>query len=175
MPDAPATFTFRLMTEADARALLTWQYAGPYAVYNFEDEAGPEDPYDALEELLDQRSPYYAVLDARGELVGFWAFGTTAEVVGERLPALYREDGSLTVGLGLRPDLTGQGLGLAFVQAGLAFARQQFAPGGFRLFVFPWNERAMKVYERAGFRRVGMVMQRTLEGERPFVEMYLEG
>jgi ribosomal-protein-alanine N-acetyltransferase len=168
-------FTFGLMTEADARALLTWRYAGPYAVYDFKSDYGPDDPYDALEGLLDQRSPYYAVHDGRGELVGFWVFGTAGEVVGVRRPSVYREDRSLTVGLGLRPDLTGKGLGLSFVQAGLEFAREQFAPSGFRLFVFPWNERAIKVYERAGFRRVGTVMQRTLEGERPFVEMYREG
>ncbi|HEY7124376.1 MAG TPA: GNAT family protein [Ktedonobacterales bacterium] len=168
-------FIFGLLSEADARMLLEWAYEGPYAVYNFQSDYGPEDPYDTLEELLDQRSPYYAVHDARGELVGFWGFGTSAEVTGERLPAVFREDGSLTVGLGLRPDLTGKGLGLAFVRAGLEFARKQFAPSGFRLFVLPWNERAMKVYERAGFRRVGTVMQKTLEGERPFVEMVREG
>lgn len=168
-------FTFELLSEADARALLGWEYEGAYAVYNFRSDYGPEDPYDTLEELLDQRSPYYAVHDARGELVGFWAFGTSAEVTGERLPGVYREDRSLTVGLGLRPDLTSKGLGLAFVRAGLAFAKRQFAPSGFRLFVFPWNERAIKVYEQVGFRRVGMVMQKTLEGERPFVEMVREG
>ncbi len=58
------------------------------------------------------------------------------------------------------------------MQAGLAFARQQFAPRAFRLFVMTFNERAIRVYERAGFERVRVVIQHSLEGERPFLEMY---
>ncbi len=64
-----------------------------------------------------------------------------------------------------------RGLGLAFVNAGLVFARRQFAPALFRLFVMTFNERAIRVYERAGFQRVGVVMQRGPTGERPFLEM----
>lgn len=159
------------LEEADARVILKWRYEGEYAVYNFGDP--PDDtPYDDLEELLDRRSPYFAVHNEQNELVGFFAFGSSAEVLDGYLPALYRADHSITFGLGMRPDLTGKGLGLAFVQAGLDFARAKFAPSSFRLFVFPWNERAIRIYERAGFVRVGTVMQHTLEGDRPFIEMW---
>jgi RimJ/RimL family protein N-acetyltransferase len=34
-----------------------------------------------------------------------------------------------------------------------------------------FNERAIRVYERAGFERVRVVIQHSLEGERPFLEM----
>ena len=54
-------------------------------------------------------------------------------------------------GLGLRPDLTGRGLGLAYLSAGLVFAGQRFKPSRFRLSVATFNERAIRVYERAGF------------------------
>src|SRR5260370_20651534 len=71
----------------------------------------------------------------------------------------------------MRPGLVGKGLGLAFVDAGLAFAKEQFKPDYFRLFVLTFNERAIKVYERAGFQRVGIYMQHTEQGERDFLEM----
>jgi [ribosomal protein S18]-alanine N-acetyltransferase len=44
----------------------------------------------------------------------------------------------------------------------------------FRLFVMTFNERAIRVYERAGFERVKVVIQHSLEGERPFLEMRQE-
>jgi RimJ/RimL family protein N-acetyltransferase len=157
-------FTFRLMDEADARAVQAWRYDGEYAVYNW--DADGDDPA----ELLDRRSPHYAVRDERSELVGFFAFGSSADIT-DSPPGIYGEDRSVLVGLGMRPDLTGKGLGLAFVNAGLAFGTAQFAPTAFRLFVMTFNERAIRVYERAGFQRVGVVMQHSPQGDRPFLEM----
>lgn len=159
-------FTFAPMTEEDARAVQAWRYEREYAVYNM----GPDDP-EGLAEMLDRRSPYYAARDEDGSLVGYFVFGASAGIQFPALPTLYDADGAVKVGLGLRPDLTGKGLGLAFVNAGLAFARQQFEPSAFRLFVMPFNERAIRVYERAGFERVGVVIQRGPESERPFLEM----
>lgn len=159
-------FTFAPMAEADALAILAWRYPAPYAVYNMSDT--PE----AHAELLDPRSPHYAARDERGELVGFFAFGTSAEVTGDGEPALFTgDDRTLSVGLGLRPDLAGRGLGEAFVRAGLDFARATFAPERFRLFVLPFNERALRVYERAGFARTGAVAQRRADGDRLFLQL----
>lgn len=159
-------FRFRLLNEADARAIQGWRYAGEYAIYNM----SADDP-DERDELLDRRSPYYAAHDESGALVGFFVFGTSAEIEDRSPPGMVGEDGTITVGLGLRPDLTGKGLGVSFVNAGLAFAKAQFAPVAFRLFVMPFNERAIRVYERAGFQRVGLVTQRGPRGERAFLEM----
>jgi ribosomal-protein-alanine N-acetyltransferase len=78
------------------------------------------------------------------------------------------------IGLGLRPDLTGRGLGLPFVLAGLEFARERFAPEGFRLTVAAFNERAILIYERAGFRGIETFTHRTNGGEHPFVLMVRE-
>ena len=108
-------FTFTFMTEADARVIQTWKYVEPYTIYSYiASEEG-------LAELLETRSPHYAVRDERGELVGFFCYGTSAQVWNNDVPALYAEDRIVDIGLGMRPDLTGKGLGLAFVNAGLAF------------------------------------------------------
>ena len=72
----------------------------------------------------------------------------------------------------MRPDLTGKGLGLPFTQAGLDFARELFKPHYFRLYVLMFNERAIRVYERAGFERTGVYTQlNPVYGNRDFVQM----
>jgi ribosomal-protein-alanine N-acetyltransferase len=127
---------------------------------------------EGLGELLgppERRRGYYAVLSG-GELVGFFSFGP-----GGQLPSFdYADDGSLDIGLGLRPDLTGRGLGLEFVLAGLEFGRRRFAPAGFRLAVATFNERAIQVYESAGFRRVTVFTHHTNGGDYPFLLMTRE-
>ena len=130
--------TFRPMNDQEAREISGWRYDPPYVFYD-----ATSDP-DDLAELLDpqrrREGAYFSALDERGALVGFFQFE--------------KKGRSVEVGLGLRPDLTGRGLGLGFMLAGLEFARRHFSPTGFRLSVATFNERAILVYERAGFRRV---------------------
>jgi len=141
---------FQAITLESARALAAWRYPAPYDTYNIGDEAA------ALAEMLDSRSPWFVAFDTVGAPVGFCCFGTAAEVGWEGEPRLWtQDDDTLSVGLGLRPDLTGQHLGLPFFEAVLAFARERFSPTAFQLFVLPFNRRAIRVYERAGFRHVG--------------------
>jgi RimJ/RimL family protein N-acetyltransferase len=173
------SLVFTPMTEADAREILSWRYDGVYAAYNAPDPAlGAGSDY--MAEYLDERSPYFAVRE-QGQAdaaspIGFFAYGSACEVGGAgaeevATPALLRPDGSLTIGLGLRPDATGQGRGLALVETGLAFAREHFRPTLFRLYVFSWNERALRVYKRVGFMSVGVARIQAPEGVRVFIEM----
>lgn len=159
---------FTSMTEADARAVCAWRYPPPYDTYN---AGGVVEQ--VIAEMLDPRSPYFAARDERGELIGYVCFGTAARVTDIAEPRLFDPDGAISYGLGLRPDLIGQGkgLGLAFVRAGLDFARQRFAPAAFRLFVLTWNERAIRVYEQAGFRRAGVLHVTNRHGSLEFLEM----
>ena len=61
---------------------------------------------------------------------------------------------ALDIGMGLRPDLTGQGRGLMYVKAILDFAHRTFAPTAFRVTVAQFNKRALRVWEKAGFRAI---------------------
>lgn len=173
-------FHFTPMSRAGAEAILRWRYDPPYNTYNAleDDSAG----FDAVAEMLDARSPHFAmcVTGARGweseDPAGFFAFGSSCEVGSEpdapREPHLRRADGSITIGLGLRPDLTGRGLGAPFVEAGLALARERYHPTAFRLFVYAWNQRAITVYERAGFRYVGRAGASGADGRPAFIETW---
>jgi len=145
------------LTDEQAHAMLEWAYEPPYDFYDF-----AADPDDARE-LVDPefRDRYFAVLDDAGELIGFWY--------------LRPRDDEVEVGLGLRPDLTGRGLGAAFVEAELDYARQRWAPRTFRLYVAAWNERAIRLYARLGFREVARAPRRFEQfGEVEFVEMERE-
>jgi RimJ/RimL family protein N-acetyltransferase len=124
-----------------------WVYGPPYEFYDGDNNPHVENP-----------ERYYAARDENGELVGFYYFDEQAD--------------ALEYGLGLRPDLTGRGLGLAFVEAGLEFARARFEPRKIKLNVAAFNERARIVYERAGFRVVGRHV-RTFErwGDVEFIDM----
>ena len=163
------SFIFSLMDKAAAEEIQTWRYKGEYAVYNMGNDYG--DNAAVMAEMLDRRSPYYAVRNEQGELVGFFSVGTACLVWDSEEPGIYVDDRTIAIGLGMRPDATGKGRGLEFVQACLEFARQEFAPEHIRLYVYPWNERAIRVYERAGFRRVRVFVQHNIHGEHEFVEM----
>ena len=76
------------------------------------------------------------------------------------------------IGLGLRPDLTGRGLGLQFFLGRCLVREATFGDERVVLNVAAFNERAITVYRRAGFRETGRHM-RTFErwGEVEFLEM----
>ncbi len=167
------------MTAADAQAILAWRYDPPYTSYNA--RMGENAGYGYVAEMLDSRSPHFAARIASGvdwerkPPAGFFAFGSACEVGSEpdapAAPHLYRADGSITIGLGLRPDLTGRGLGLPYVEAGLTLARERYHPTLIRLFVYAWNQRAITVYERAGFITIGCAGAPGSDGQPAFIEM----
>ena len=169
--------TFGEMSPEAARELTTWRYPAPYETYNVNQGDEPA----AIAEMLDARSPWFVTFDhdakdnrsANDAPMGYCCFGASAEVGWDGEPRLWTtDDRTLSVGLGLRPDLTGQALGLPFFEAVLDFAAQRFAPAAFRLFVLPFNQRAIRVYERAGFRQIGeRVVQVGSPEERLFLEM----
>jgi len=142
------------LTQNEAEVIADWRYEAPYDFYDL--RADHRD----LEKLLDpalRGDRYFAAHDAAGELVGYFGFELTGDVVG--------------VGVALRPDLTGRGLGQPFLEAGLAFARMELAPRTFRLSVAEFNKRAITVYTRVGFVRTRTFAHETNGGVFRFVEM----
>ena len=135
-------YVFRPIARPDAEEISRWRYPEPYATYDGDPSSVPG--------LLDPRYNYHAVTDPDSELVGYFCFGADATVPAGRRLGLYGDD-ALDVGLGMRPDLTGRGLGPGFVRAGLRFARERFSPPAFRLTVAAFNRRAISVYEAVGF------------------------
>jgi ribosomal-protein-alanine N-acetyltransferase len=138
------------LSDRHALEIATWRYEFPYEWYDTS-----SDPR-RVELLVDpkRREGLRAIVDDDGELVGFFNFVRVRDEV--------------RVGLGMRPDLTGRGLAQPFIRAGLDYARQEWSPKRFRLWVARWNERALRAYRRAGFREVEQH-----DEESRFVEMEL--
>ena len=131
-------WNFTPMTAEAAQAIALWQYEPPYDFYNW--EPGPAGP------LVPGA---FVCLDTQGQPDGFFTFGEDG-----RIPTVEESPytpGFLDIGLGLRPDLCGKGLGAGFVQAGLSFGREEFKAERFRLSVAAFNKRAIKTYEKCGF------------------------
>lgn len=139
------TFTFHPMDETSARSILTWRYQEPYTLYN----AAPDEIDVAMQAFLDPLNAYHTITDEQGSLVAYCCFGPDAQVPG----CDYGTD-ALDIGMGLRPNLTGQGQGITYARAVLDFARSAFAPAAFRVTVAEFNARALRVWEKARFRPV---------------------
>jgi ribosomal-protein-alanine N-acetyltransferase len=159
-------FTLGPITRADAVEISRWRYGEPYSMY----DGNPA----SIASLLEPRYLYHAVYDDNGGLAGYFCFGEDARVTAGRQLGVYERELALDVGLGMRPDLAGRGLGLEFVLAGLRFASGAYSPPAFRLTVASSNRRAVRVYERVGFVTVESFGARTPDGGREWLLMRRE-
>ncbi|MDR7252460.1 RimJ/RimL family protein N-acetyltransferase [Nocardioides sp. BE266] len=130
------------LTPEHAADICTWRYPAPYACY---DMTGADPDW-----LVQPESGFHAVLDDHDELVGFRSYGADGQV-----PGWAYDDRALDTGGGLRPRLTGTGLGRDAIATGLAFGREHFTPTAFRVTVASFNARALRVVESLGFERFG--------------------
>ena len=127
----------RELTPEEAARPLGWRYEGPYATYD-------------VRGALGSVSGFFAVEDEGGELVGFGCTGVEARVSG-----VEAEEGTVDVGYGMRPDLTGQGRGHEFVGVVLEHVVQRHPDARFRMAILNWNGRSRRVAESHGFRISG--------------------
>ncbi len=149
-------FRFQVMTDLDRADIRHWHYAAPYDFYDL--DADPEDLAEFMSPAPDELQ--LAALDDAGRVGGFMVFS-----------AVPGRAGTFAVGLGLRPDLTGQKGGGAFLADGLAEARERILVDRFVVRVAEFNKRALRVYERAGFKIVRRYMQPTNGSRYLFIEL----
>ncbi len=134
-------FTFHLINESNARAILSWRYEPPYDLYNDSDQE-----VNLLQHILHPQNTFYSILDKNNELVAYCSFGQDGQVSGGD----YRNQ-ALDIGMGIRPDLTGRGKGSEYANAVLEFAKSLFQPKAFRVTIAAFNKRAIRVWQKLGF------------------------
>lgn len=157
--DSLEVYRFERMTEHRAREIAErWRYWPPFDFYDA--DADTED----LAELLDPAEwpEVFEACLAGDALVGFFSASVSGSVA--------------EIGLGLRPDLTGQGRGRRFVEAVLGRLKELRPDlAAVTLGVAAFNERAIRTYKACGFTVVGEHLQRTNGSEFPFIDMRLDG
>ncbi len=150
-------YNFNKMSQEQAENIASnWHYEGEYSFYDF--AADEED----LAELLNpqKRGDKYYIVKKDNEEIGFFYFEN--------------EGDSVEIGLGMKPELTGRGMGLDFLQAGLNYAISKYNLKQITLSVATFNERAIKVYKKAGFESVETFMQDTNGSCFEFLKMKYE-
>ena len=142
------------MTDEHGSEVCTWQYEPPYDLYGW-------DSWEMMSQLEIEfgdpelrRSQYASVTDTNDQLVGFAQF--------------FPLDGVLRLGLGMHPDRCGKGLGTVLVSLIVEEALRRAPESEIDLEVLIWNERAIKVYERVGFRITDTYYRGTPDGPMQF-------
>ncbi|WP_425448889.1 GNAT family N-acetyltransferase [Dethiothermospora halolimnae] len=150
-------FNFVPMNKEYANEIaFNWKYEG---LYSFYDMTGDEEDLELFLDENNWKEKYFGVLDDKGHVVGFYSYSFDEDI--------------MWVGFGLKPNLTGNGIGLEFVMDGINFGLDHFNYDKkyIMLAVAKFNKRAIKVYERLGFEIIEEYIQETNGGEYPFVKM----
>lgn len=146
----------QLMTQETAMMIADlWKYEEPYSFY---DATADEEDYQELIDPL-QRGNHYYEMRRNGELVGYFVLLTD-------------DSNTVEIGLGLRPDLTGRGLGQTFINEILDYAMLKFPnTSKVELSVAAFNQRAIKTYLTAGFKESHHFLQHTNGETYDFIKM----
>ncbi|PFE04283.1 GNAT family N-acetyltransferase [Bacillus cereus] len=148
-------YTFEVMTQDQAEDIAyNWHYEGEYSFYDL--EADQEDLAEFLDPNIREETTF--AVSENNKLVGFFSFHKI-------------DIHTVDIGLGMKPSITGNGLGADFVQAGLVFCKGKYKPRYITLSVATFNERAIKVYKKAGFDGVGTFIQETNGSRFEFLKM----
>jgi len=142
------------------RTFIKWEYAGSYALYNMT----PENEEAEIRFFLDAENGYFAITDEEGAFLGFCNFGADARVPGGDYHAE-----AVDIGMGMRPDLTGQGKGALYAAAVFDYAETHYPQQLQRVTIAEFNQRAQQLSRKFGFVQVARF--RREKDKRPFVIM----
>ncbi len=136
---------FGPVDRTDIELMTSWHYPPPYDIYNLNHPPSEQE----IADWLDPAIHCHALVNGDGEMLAFVTFGPDGQVGGGD----YSAD-ALDIGMGVRPDLTGQGLGRRFAQAVIKFAIATYQPSALRVTIAAFNQRAIRVWENLEFQPV---------------------
>lgn len=132
-------FTFKPLTIEYLKEIDSWDYEG------------------FVEEVL--MAPYFDSISKTGKLIGPGGCEGFTALLGKETAGLFEfntQGSTMEIGLALKPELIGKGLGVNFVKQGIAFGIQYYGNKIERilLVVDSNNDAAISVYEKTGFKRI---------------------
>jgi [ribosomal protein S18]-alanine N-acetyltransferase len=153
------------MNYEQAMYISQWQYEEPYSIYSMD---GSEE---CISELLN--GFYYSVVEKDGQIIGYYCLGESAQVPAGSQFGAYDNKKFTDIGLGMRPDICGQGMGSKFLHEGIRFAKENLAAAAFRLTVASFNKRAINAYRKLGFKEDIYFVRTSDTGSLEFITMLL--
>jgi [ribosomal protein S18]-alanine N-acetyltransferase len=151
------SYIIKQMSQQDVASVISWKYTGIYSFYNMDED--PEDLYEFREEAAN--NPHYWSVYHLDQLIGFFSY-------------VLKSGNQVEIGLGMSPVLVGNGHGYEYLKAGIEKAIELYRPLSLVMSVADFNERAIKVYQRAGFQKIDSFQQHTNGGVYPFIKMQKE-
>lgn len=150
------TLSHHPLTEEEKRELCSWNYEGVYSLYNlpsYEEMKAKQMGF--LNPDLEQNYRAYYHKDL---LVGF--------------TNMLEKESEALIGIGVKPDLCGNGYGQSILAEAYAIAKKRFPHKPLCLEVRTWNQRAIRCYQKAGFQVEGRPYEReTAIGSGTFCRM----
>lgn len=154
------SFDIQKLSQNNAEVIANeWKYTGIYEFYNMTSD--PEDYEEIITPNLRENNYFQVIED--NKLFGFFVIEKDSD-----------NDDIVDMGLGIKPELTGSGLGQNFLLEILNYIYKNHSAKIVRLGVATFNDRAKKVYEKAGFRQTKIYDQSTNGSLYEFVEMTKE-
>jgi [ribosomal protein S18]-alanine N-acetyltransferase len=148
------TFHVVPMEIRHAEEICQWMYEPPYHIYNWQ-------PWEQMQALgIEFGDPelrseqYVSVVNDQGALCGF--------------AQLFPMEGVVRLGIGMNPELCGQGLGKYFMEAIVQAALDRYPEREVDLEVLTWNQRAIRTYRKSGFTITDTYERLTPTGIKPF-------
>ncbi len=148
-------FEFQKLSQSNALVIANeWKYGGAYSFYDM--TADIEDYREFIDEDLRNANDHYQAI-AGGGLAGFFC--------------VIQNGPDIEIGLGLRPDLCGKGVGKGFVDQVVDFIGAHYQFDKLVMHVAAFNQRAVKVYRSCGFQDVKVIQQGSNGGVYEFLVM----
>lgn len=148
-------FEFRITTKNDVQDMLTWEYEGIYSFYN---NSIQKEKIEWIESFIDSDNDF-SIYNEHNELVGNCSF--------------YYIEEFFCVGVQMRPDITGKGFGTEFVKSIINFGKQKYNYKYIDLTVAKFNKRAIKVYDKLGFKVIEEFVNTIRGSDYDFIAMRL--
>lgn len=147
------------LTENYAKQICNWKYDNEYSIYNFPEWDIIVKQNWAIAIEIKRQSQFLAVINELGDLCGYIRFIDNNECV--------------LIGLGLKPFLCGQGLGDSIMALLKNECKRRYDNKKIVLEVRSFNQRAIRCYEKAGFKITDTYSKDTLIGADEFIKMIL--
>lgn len=157
---SPLTFYVVPMESLHAGEICEWEYNPPYNIYGWMSWEQMQALGVEFGDPQLRSEQYVSVVDGQGILCGF--------------AQLFPMEGVVRLGVGMRPDLCGNGMGQQFMKAIVQAALARYPEREIDLEVLTWNQRAIRAYQKSGFTITDTYERRTPTGNKPFYCMVYE-